>query len=282
MNATSTARLLTGSGAAVSLDGAELTTFAKEVQLAGWMEDDEPAPVFAMPVLRAELPGHEPWAVYRAHWDVSSLGHGPKWVAVRWPVGAELPAVPPEHTGEAAVRLLARLDLEHRTTPDLVRQFVQWGAGMARGLRTPEAAERVTAAGGELSRRYRASRGLPGMRAPSGADYEPGPVALMHHVMRAGFVTSTAGEVRAQVAGYGGGDVDTALRMLSLSVLPGVLPDTDAAPVVLYGALDPVGGVLRAAWASETGGGEPGDLQQYADALPAMVRADPGTRPEGF
>lgn len=281
MNAPSTARLLTGSGE-VSIINATLTAFAKKVQLAGSLAADESAPVFAVPVLRVELPGHEPWAVYRAHWEVSGMGHGSKWVAVRWPVGAELPAVASEHTGEGAVRLLAQLDIEHRTTDDLARQLVQWGAGMARGLRTPEAAERVAAAGGELSRRYRASRGLPGMRAPSGADYEPGPVALMHHVMRVGFVSSTAGEVRAQVAGYGGGDVDTALRMLSLSVLPGVLPDTDTAPVVLYGALDPVGGVLRAAWASETGGGEPGDLQCRADALPALVRADPWTRSEGL
>ncbi|MGW1666469.1 hypothetical protein [Streptomyces microflavus] len=280
MSAAAAARLLTASGAVV-LDGAELSTFRETVQLAGWMGADQPAPVFAVPVLRADMPGHEPWAVYRAHWDVSDSGRAHKWVSVSWPVGAELPpTMPSEHTGEAAVLLLARLDLEHRTTPDLVRQLVQWGAGMARGLRTPDAAERVTAAGGELSRRYRASRGLPGARVPSGA--ASGPVAFMHRVLRAGFVSSTAGEVRAEIAGYGDGDADTALRMLSLSVLPGVLPTADAAPVVVFGGLDPVGGVLRAAWASETGGGDPGGLQRQADALPALVGADPWTRPEEF
>lgn len=70
--------------------------------------------------------------------------------------------------------------------------------------------------------------------------------------------------------------------MPSLSVLPGVLPTADAAPVVAFGDLDPLcecvsGGVVQATWASETRGGESGSLQRQADALPALVRADPLT-----
>ncbi|ONI48516.1 hypothetical protein [Streptomyces sp. IB2014 011-1] len=271
------ARLVTGSGSVVVLDGAELATFGRTVQLGGWVDAGRPVPVHDSPVLRAHLAGREPWAVYRAHWDVSGLALDHKWVAVRWPVGAELPAVEEECSGEAAVRLLARRDLEHRTTDDLTRQLVQWGAGMARGLRTTDAAERVAAAGGELGRRYRAAR-RPGVPA-AGEDAGSGPVAFMHRVMRAGMVASTAGAVRAEVAGYGGGDAAAALRMLSLSVLPGVLPEDDGAPVVVFGCLDPVGDVLRTAWATREGGSEADTLQMQADALPALVRAEPGSWP---
>ncbi|MEV0012872.1 hypothetical protein [Streptomyces sp. NPDC047973] len=278
MNRDTAARLLTGSGSVVVLDGAGLDVFGRTVQLGGWADRDRPVPVADAPVLRALLPGREPWAVYRAHWDVSGSGGTHKWVTVSWPVGAELPPVSVESAGEESVRLLARQDLEHRTTEDLTRQLVQWGAGIARGLRTPDAAERVAAAGGELARRYRAARNLPGMRAHVGED--SGPVAFMHLVLRSGFVASTAGEVRAAVAGYGDGGAESALRLLSLSVLPGVLPADDAAPVVLFGCLDPVGDVLRTAWGCRDGESEPGELDRQADALPSLIDAVPGSWPE--
>lgn len=281
MSGGTTARLLTGSGSVTVLDGAALEAFGQTVQLAGWVDRDQPVPVFNVPILRAHLAGREPWAVYRAHWDVSGSGGAHKWVSISWPAGAELPAVAPEYTGETAVRLLARRDLAHRTTDDLTRQLVQWGAAMARGLSTPDAAERVAAAGSELTRRYRAARKLPGMRTGSG-EQGPGPVAFMHLVTRSRFLASTAGEVRAEVAGYGGGDAGTALRALSLSVLPGVLPDADTAPVVVFGCLNPVGDVLRAAWATRNGEGDPETLQRQADALPALVRADPGSWPKEY
>ncbi|MGW0786143.1 hypothetical protein [Streptomyces sp. NPDC002913] len=274
MSGESTARLLTASGSVVVLDGVGLDTFGRTVQLGGWADRDRPVPVADAPILRAHLPGREPWAVYRSRWDVSGSGGPRKWVSVTWPVGAELLAVPPDSSGEAAVRLLARRDLAHRTTDDLTRQLVQWAAGIGRGLRTPDAAERVAAAGGELSRRYRAARSLPGMRA-HGED--SGPVAFIHLVLRAGVIASTAGEVRAAVAGYGGGDAESALRLLSLSVLPGVLPADDAAPVVVCGCLDPVGEVLRLAWEGRGGGSAADALQRQADALPALVDADPAT-----